>query len=115
SEICVVADDTAPAHFVAADLLSQAEHDEAATAICVTLNEIKAKEIQKEVMKQLNKLARKEVAQASIEQNGKIIVDNSFTNAFTIVNALAPEHLQLRIKDVINYLYDVRHSGLIFL
>lgn len=115
SEICVVADDTAPAHFVAADLLSQAEHDEAATAICVTLNEIKAKEIQEEVMKQLNKLARKEVAQASIEQNGKIIIAKSLPDAFTIVNELAPEHLQLMIKDAMNHLNDVRHAGAIFL
>src|SRR5699024_473800 len=102
SEICVVADDTAPAHFVAADLLSQAEHDEAATAICVTL-------------KQINKLARKEVAQASIEQNGKIIIAKSLPDAFTIVNELAPEHLQLMIKDAMNHLNDVRHAGAIFL
>ena len=115
SEICVVADDTAPAHFVAADLLSQAEHDEAATAICVTLNEAKAKEIQTEVTKQLNKLARKEVAQASIEQNGKIIIANSLPDAFTIVNELAPEHLQLMIKDAMNHLNDVQHAGAIFL
>src|SRR5699024_10252030 len=80
-----------------------------------TLNEIKAKEIQEEVMKQLNKLARKEVAQASIEQNGKIIIAKSLPDAFTIVNELAPEHLQLMIKDAMNHLNDVRHAGAIFL
>src|SRR5690625_4263653 len=86
SEICIVADDSARADFVAADLLSQAEHDEAATAICITLNETKASEIQTEVMSQLAELERKDVAKASLEANGKIIIADSLDDAFTLVN-----------------------------
>ena len=115
SEICVVADDTARADFVAADLLSQAEHDEAATSICITLDEEKAASIQAEVTKQLENLVRKDVAKVSIEQNGKIIVANSLEDAFDLVNEIAPEHLQLMIKDATNHLADVKNAGAIFL
>lgn len=115
SEICVVADDTARADFIAADLLSQAEHDEAATAICITLNEEKAKAVQLEVTKQLEKLERRVVAQASIETNGKIIVAESLDDAFALVNDIAPEHLQLMMEDATNHLADVKHAGAIFL
>ena len=115
SEICVVADDTARPDFVAADLLSQAEHDEAATAICITLNETTAKQVQAEVTKQLADLQRKEVAAASIQNNGKIIIANSLDDAFLLVNDIAPEHLQLMIADATNHLADVKHAGAIFL
>ncbi len=115
SEICVVADDTARPDFVAADLLSQAEHDEAATAICITLNETIAKQVQAEVTKQLTDLQRKDVATASIQNNGKIIIANSLDDAFSLVNDIAPEHLQLMIADATNHLADVKHAGAIFL
>ncbi len=115
SEICVVADDTARADFVAADLLSQAEHDEAATSICITLDEEKAASIQADVTKQLEILERKDVAKVSIEQNGKIIVANSLEDAFDLVNEIAPEHLQLMIKDATNHLANVKNAGAIFL
>ncbi len=115
SEICVVADDTARPDFVAADLLSQAEHDEAATAICITLNETTAKQVQAEVTKQLADLQRKEVAAASIQNNGKIIIANSLDDAFSLVNNIAPEHLQLMIADATNHLADIKHAGAIFL
>lgn len=115
SEICVVADDTARADFVAADLLSQAEHDEAATSICITLDEEKAASIQAEVTKQLENLERRDVAKVSIEQNGKIIVANSLEDAFDLVNDIAPEHLQLMIKNATNHLADVKNAGAIFL
>src|SRR5690625_3485441 len=115
SEICVVADDSARADFVAADLLSQAEHDEAATAICITLNETKASEIQTEVMSQLAELERKDVAKASLEANGKIIIADSLDEAFTLVNDIAPEHLQLMIRDATSHLANVKHAGAIFL
>ena len=115
SEICVVADDTARADFIAADLLSQAEHDEAATAICITLNETIAKKVQAEVNKQLANLERKDVATASIQNNGKIIIANSLDDAFSLVNDIAPEHLQLMIANASNHLADVKHAGAIFL
>lgn len=115
SEICVVADDTARADFIAADLLSQAEHDEAATAICITLNETVAKNVQTEINKQLARLKRKDVATASIQNNGKIIIANSLDDAFSLVNDIAPEHLQLMIANASNHLADVKHAGAIFL
>lgn len=115
SEICVVADETARADFVAADLLSQAEHDEAATSICIALDETIAKQIQAEVERQLQQLQRYEVAAASIENNGKIIIAADLQDAFMLVNEIAPEHLQLMIADATSHLADVKHAGAIFL
>lgn len=115
SEICVVADDTAPASFVAADLLSQAEHDEAATSICITFSEEAAKAIQMEVTAQLQDLPRKAIAEASIRDQGRIITVNSLDEAFELVNHIAPEHLQLMIRNATDQLHKVRHAGAIFL
>src|SRR5699024_9562217 len=115
SEICIVADETADPEFVAADLLSQAEHDEAATSICIDLDETIAKQIQAEVDKQLQQLQRYDVAAASIENNGKIIVATDLQDAFMLVNEIAPEHLQLMIANATNHLADVKHAGAIFL
>ncbi|WP_068676228.1 histidinol dehydrogenase [Oceanobacillus sp. Castelsardo] len=115
SEICVVADETAPANYVAADLLSQAEHDESASAICVTTNKELAKEIKIEVEKQLEKLDRKAIAEESIEQNGRIIIANDEEDAFRVVNEIAPEHLQLMIQNPTEKVNKVKHAGAIFL
>ncbi|MGM8212520.1 histidinol dehydrogenase [Virgibacillus sp. W0430] len=114
SEICIVADESANAPFVAADLLSQAEHDEQATAICVTTSRSLAQQVKDEVEKQLETLERKEIAEASIRQNGRIIVVDSLQDAFHIVNEIAPEHLQLMIKNASDYVSYVRHAGAIF-
>jgi len=115
SEICIVADETADPEFVAADLLSQAEHDEAATSICIALDETIAKQIQTEVDKQLQQLQRYDVAAASIENNGKIIVATDLQDAFMLVNEIAPEHLQLMIENATDYLSEIRNAGAIFL
>ena len=115
SEICVVADETVRADYVAADLLSQAEHDEAATSICITTNKNIAKEIANEVEKQLTQLERRDVAQASIHNNGQIIIVETLEQAFYLVNEIAPEHLQLMIKNATDHLSDVKHAGAIFL
>ncbi|MBO1002349.1 histidinol dehydrogenase [Pseudogracilibacillus auburnensis] len=115
SEICIVADETARADYVAADLLSQAEHDEAATSICITTNKELAQEVATEVNRQLAKLERREVATASIENNGQLIVVDSLQQAFTLVNDIAPEHLQLMIENATDHLADVKHAGAIFL
>ena len=115
SEICVVADEQAPANYVAADLLSQAEHDESASAICVTTSEKLAKEIQKEVMKQTAQLERKAIIEPSIEQNGKIIVAKTLAEAFDVVNEIAPEHLELMINNATEYISSVKHAGAIFI
>lgn len=115
SEICVVADETARAQFVAADLLSQAEHDEAATAICITTSRKHAEDIAAEVEKQLEDLPRRDIAKTSIERNGKIIVTENLSQAFELVNEIAPEHLQLMIENASNYLAEIKHAGAIFL
>src|SRR5690625_1348327 len=115
SEICVIADETAPPKYVAADLLSQAEHDEAAEAICITINESLAKKIQTEVLRQKENLERKAIIDHSLEQNGQIIVVNNLNEAFEIANDIAPEHLQLMIKDAALYVSRIKHAGAIFL
>src|SRR5699024_7498318 len=95
SEICVVADETAPPEFIAADLLSQAEHDEKARAICITTSDSLAKAIKSEVTKQLEQLDRSEIARISIDHHGVIIVVDELSEAFELVSEIAPEHLQL--------------------
>ena len=115
SEICVVADETAPADFIAADLLSQAEHDEDASSICVTFSEELAIKIQNEINLQLEQLERKEIAAASIQGNGKIILADSIDEALNLVNRIAPEHLQLMLKNARNYVTKIKHAGAIFL
>ncbi|HLR60539.1 MAG TPA: histidinol dehydrogenase, partial [Pseudogracilibacillus sp.] len=99
SEICVVADETAPPEFIAADLLSQAEHDEKARAICITTSDSLAKAIKSEVTKQLEQLDRSEIARISIDHHGVIIVVDELSEAFELVNEIAPEHLQLMFNN----------------
>ncbi|AXI07965.1 histidinol dehydrogenase [Oceanobacillus zhaokaii] len=115
SEICVVADETAPPSFIAADLLSQAEHDESASAICVTTSKEIAEKIKAEVESQTESLERKAIIQQSVEQNGKIIVADSLKAALDIVNEIAPEHLQLMISNPTESLDEIKHAGAIFL
>lgn len=115
SEICVVADETAPAHYVAADLLSQAEHDEAATSICITTSKELAQNIANEVERQLKQLPREKIARTSIEQNGKIVVTENLEQAFQLVNEIAPEHLQLMLQNALEYIEQVKHAGAIFI
>src|SRR5699024_10300276 len=115
SEICVVADETAPVRFVAADLLSQAEHDEDATAICITFSEQIAKSIQAEVDQQLKQLDRTDIATAAIQKIGKIIVVDTLDDAFELVNDIAPEHLPLMIQNASDHTASLKHAGAIFL
>lgn len=115
SEICVVADETANIEYVAADLIAQAEHDEDAISICITMSQTLAETIQAEVAKQLAVLERKEIASASLENNGQIIVIDTLAEAFELVNDIAPEHLELLIENASEHLGDVRHAGAIFL
>lgn len=114
SEILVIADETARADFVASDLLSQAEHDEAAKAICITTSRTMAENIVKEVTKQLAQLERKEIAAQSIANYGQVIVCPDLDTAFEIANQIAPEHLQLMIKDASDYIGHIKHAGAIF-
>ncbi len=115
SEILIVADGGSnPAH-LAADLLSQAEHDKLAGAVLVTDCEMLAKQVQAEIEKQLPRLERCEIARASIDDNGKIIVTQDLHTAIDIANEIAPEHLELCVDSPFDYLDAVRHAGSVFM
>lgn len=115
SEILIVADKTCEARYVAADLLSQAEHDEMASAVLVTDSVELAKNVSAELEKQLPLLSREKIARASIESNGKIIIASNISQAIEIANKLAPEHLELCIDEPFNYLDAVKNAGSVFM
>ena len=115
SEILVVADGKSDPRYVAADLLSQAEHDKLACAILVTDSMELAKAVQAEIELQLPALIRQEIARSSVENNGKIIVADDLRKAIDIANAIAPEHLELCVDNPFDYLNDVRHAGSVFM
>ena len=115
SEILIVADETAnPAH-VAADLLSQAEHDKLASAVLVTDSQTLADAVSAELERQIPQLERAEIARTSIDNHGKIIVAESLATVIEIANELAPEHLELCVESPFDYLDSIRHAGSIFL
>lgn len=115
SEILIVADEKSnPAH-IAADLLSQAEHDKMASAVLVTNSSELAKAVQNEIEAQLPALSREEIARASIDENGKIIVADDLIAAIEIANEIAPEHLELCVNNPFDYLDAIRHAGSIFM
>ena len=115
SEILVVADGKSDAKLVAADLLSQAEHDTMACAVLITESSELAQAVSNELERQLGLLPRGEIARASIDNNGKIIVTESIEQGIEVANALAPEHLELCVDDPFAYLDQIRHAGSIFL
>ena len=115
SEILVLADGKSNPAFVAADLLSQAEHDKLASAILVTDSEDLALAVQAEVEKQLCLLPRQEIARASIENNGKIILAHSLDQGVEIANLIAPEHLEICVDDPFAYLPRIESAGSVFL
>lgn len=116
SEILVVADSTANPRFVAADLLSQAEHDKMASAVLVCDSREFAKKVSDELEIQIPELPRAEIARASIDNNGKIIVtENNLMLAIDIANEIAPEHLELCVDNPFDYLDKVKHAGSIFM
>ena len=115
SEILVIADGKSnPAH-VAADLLSQAEHDKLASAVLVTDSAALAQAVSEELEKQIPLLPRAEIARASIDNNGKIIVAENLMQGIDIANEIAPEHLELMVDDPFSYLDAVKHAGSIFM
>ncbi len=114
SEVVIVADDTARADFVAADLLAQAEHDEAAAAILITTSAQLAKRVAAEIARQMESLTRRTVIEKSIGRFGVIIVVNDFDEACTLVNELAPEHLEIVTRDDERVAALVRNAGAIF-
>ena len=115
SEILVIADGKNNPQVVAADLLSQAEHDVNASAVLVTDSEELAVAVQAAIEEQLPKLKRQEIARASIENNGKIIIAKSIASAIQISNEIAPEHLELCIDEPFEWLDKIKHAGSIFM
>ena len=115
SEILVIADKYAKAEYVAADMLSQAEHDALATAVLVTDSEALAAAVSKELERQVKELPRREIAEKSLKNNGKIIVVNSLDEAVSASDFLAPEHLELCVKEPFSYLEKVHNAGSVFL
>ena len=114
SEILVVADRTANPRHVAADLLSQAEHDRLASAVLVTNSEMLAMAVSLELERQIPSLLRADIARASIDNNGKIIVAPDLSVAIDIANALAPEHLELCLDEPFDYLSRIKNAGSVF-
>ena len=115
SEILVVADKTSNPKFVAADLLSQAEHDKMASAVLVCDSEELANAVQKELEVQIPMLERAEIARASIDNNGKIIVADDLKISIDIANKIAPEHLELCVDNPFDYLDSIKNAGSIFM
>ncbi|MBQ8718045.1 MAG: histidinol dehydrogenase [Clostridia bacterium] len=115
SEILIVADKTANPRYVAADLLSQAEHDKMASAVLVTDDAALAEAVSLEIEAQLTILPRAEIARTSIENNGKIIVTADLNAAIDVANELAPEHLELSVADPFKWLSAVKHAGSVFM
>ena len=115
SEILVVSDGKSNPAFVAADMLSQAEHDKMASAVLVTDSEELAARVSEEIEKQIPLLDRHEIARCSIDTNGKIIIADDLNTVIEIANEIAPEHLELCVDDPFEYLGKVRHAGSIFM
>ena len=115
SEILVVADGKSNPRHVAADLLSQAEHDRMASAVLVTDSNELAEAVSAELERQIPLLSRAEIARTSIDNNGKIIVAPTLDVAIEIANELAPEHLELCVDTPFDYLDSIRHAGSIFM
>ena len=115
SEIMIIADKKSDPAVVAADLLSQAEHDRMATAVLATDSEELAAAVSEEIEKQLPLLLRQDIARASVDNNGKIIITESLDEAVAVANLLAPEHLEICVDDPFNYLGKIDHAGSVFL
>jgi histidinol dehydrogenase len=114
SEIVVLADDTASADFIAADLLSQAEHDSDAAAILVTTNRDLAEEVQKEIVEQLSRLPRREIATAALSRYGAIFIVGSLEQGCDLINRIAPEHVELMVEKTEEAAGAIPHAGAIF-
>ncbi len=115
SEILVLADDSCNPAYVAADMLSQAEHDKLATAVLITTSQALADAVSVELERQLTLLPRQEIARASIENNGKIIVADDLAAAVAAANIIAPEHLEVCVDEPFALLDSIRNAGSIFL
>jgi len=115
SEVLIIADETANPKYVAADLMSQAEHDELASAILVTTSEILIAETEAEIKRQLAKLSRKDIIARSLESYGAAVLVESLDDAFAVSNDIAPEHLEILTADPLSHLPKVINAGSVFL
>ncbi len=115
SEIAIIADESGSPSFIAADLLSQAEHDPDASCILITPCKHLAEKVKKEVQTQLEEFSRREVAEASIMRHGYIFLVDSIEEAFEVANKIAPEHLELLIEEPFKFLDKVKNAGAVFL
>ena len=115
SEILVIADGKSNPKFVAADLLSQAEHDKMASAVLVTDSEELAEKVSAELERQIPLLPRAEIARISIDNNGKIIVADNLFDVIEVANEIAPEHLELSVDNPFDYLDKIKNAGSIFM
>ena len=115
SDVLIIADASANPRWLAADLLAQAEHDILAQAILVTTEAALIEEVQVELDLQLKELPRKDIAAAALESSGKLILVNDLTEALTIANQIAPEHLELAVADPFALLGQVENAGSVFL
>lgn len=115
SEILVLADETGDASFIAADLMSQAEHDKLASAILVTTSKELALKVQSEIEKQIENLSRKEIIEEALKSFGMIFVVENVEEGIELANEIAPEHFELVVKDPFLYLGKIKNAGSIFL
>ncbi len=115
SEILILSDGKTPARFIAADLISQAEHDERALAILITTSESHGREVEREMERQLSLLDRKAIARESLRQRGAILVVRNLSKAIDLANRIAPEHLELCTENPSRYLKTIKHAGALFL
>ena len=115
SEVLIVADDTNDPKVIAADMLAQAEHDVMATAVLVTDSADFGQKVAQELERQISLLPREEIARASIDNNGKIVIAKDLMDAMDCANEIAPEHLEIAVDDPFRYLPYVQNAGSIFL
>ena len=114
TEVVVVADETGDPAYIGADLLAQAEHDEMAMTVCITVSEALAKAVVVELKRQLADLPRRRIAEASLAHNGAVLVVPTLAAAFALVNRIAPEHVELHCQDPWSHLDRIRHAGAVF-
>jgi len=115
SEVLVIADETANAEYVAADMLSQAEHDVLASAVLITTSQALAEDVNKELRKQTDRLERKEIMESSLKDYGSVLVCDDIEIACGLANAIAPEHLEIMTKDPEALLGKIKNAGAVFL
>ncbi len=115
SEILIIADKSAKAKYIAADMLSQAEHDELASSVAVTDNKKLAEKIEEELRKQLEELPKKEIAKKSIDSYGAVILVKDMDEACDVANEIAPEHLELYVENPMEMMLKIKNAGAIFL